>query len=135
MAKLEEIEGIGEVYLGKLKAAGVDTIDALLEAGAAPKGRDDLEQKTGISHKLILEWINHADLIRVDGVGVEYADLLEEAGVDTVVELATRNPDRLHTKLMEVNEAKKLVRRLPNVAQVTAWVECAKGLPRIITYS
>lgn len=134
MPKLEEIEGIGEVYIGKLKTAGVDTVEELLKAGAGPKGRDDLEQKTGISHKLILEWVNHADLIRVDGVGAEYADLLEEAGIDTVPELATRNPERLHAKLMEVNEAKKLVRRLPTVAQVTAWVECAKGMPRIINY-
>jgi predicted flap endonuclease-1-like 5' DNA nuclease len=83
---------------------------------------------------LILEWVNHADLFRIKGVGEEYADLLEEAGVDTVPELAQRNPANLHAKLGEVNAAKKLVRRLPTAAQVTDWVDQAKALPRVITY-
>src|SRR5512144_2764708 len=127
MTKILEIEGIGEAYAVKLGAAGIETVEALLQAGAAPKGRDELEQKTGISHKLILEWVNHADLYRIDGVGSEYSDLLEAAGVDTVPELANRKPENLLAKMVEVNEAKKLVRRLPTQSQVTAWVACAKG--------
>jgi len=77
----------------KLEAAGVKTVEALLEAGATPKGREELAQKAGIDKGLILEWVNHADLFRIKGVAEEYSDLLEEAGVDTVVELAQRNPE------------------------------------------
>lgn len=134
MTKIIEIEGIGETYAAKLIEAGVSTIEELLKAGGSAKGRTDLEKKTGIRHALILEWVNHADLVRVDGVGVEYADLLEEAGVDTCAELAQRKAENLHAKLVEVNGEKKLVRRLPNLTQVTEWVECAKGLPKIVTY-
>lgn len=134
MTKVVEIEGIGETYAAKLKEAGVRTTDELLKAGGSAKGRAELESKTGIRHDLILEWINLADLARVIGVGAQYADLLEEAGVDTCAELAQRKPENLHAKLIEVNVQKKLVRRLPTVKQVTDWVECAKGLPRVITY-
>lgn len=134
MAKIITIEGIGDVYAAKLQGAGIATVEALLEAGASPQGREDLTEKTGISHTLILEWVNHADLFRIKGVGEEYSDLLEEAGVDTVPELAQRNPQNLYQKLGEVNAEKKLVRRLPSQAQVADWVEQAKGLPRKVTY-
>ena len=134
MANVMAIEGIGPVYAQKLKAAGIGTVEALLEAGASPEGRQALEEKTGIGHKLILEWINHADLFRIKGVGEEYSDLLEEAGVDTIPELAQRKAENLFAKLGEVNEVKKLVRRLPTLAQVTDWIEQAKVLPRIVTY-
>ena len=134
MAKLEAIEGIGDVYAQKLRAAGIPTIEALLQAGATPKGRQELEEKTGIGHALILEWVNLADLFRIKGVGEEYSDLLEEAGVDTVVELAQRNPDNLYAKLVEVNAEKKLVRRLPSQRQVRDWVAQAKALPRVVSY-
>ena len=113
MAKLEQVEGIGDVYAQKLRGAGVATTDVLLKQGATPKGREEIAAKAGVSGKLILEWVNHADLFRIKGVGEEYADLLEEAGVDTVPELAQRNPANLHAKLGKVNAAKKLVRRLP----------------------
>jgi predicted flap endonuclease-1-like 5' DNA nuclease len=83
---------------------------------------------------LILEWVNLADLLRIKGLGEEFSDLLEEAGVDTVPELAQRNPENLHQKMVEVNEAKNLVRRVPGLAQVTDWVAQAKELPRVITY-
>jgi len=134
MANLLSVEGIGVKYAQILKDAGVGTTQALLEMGATAKGRKDLAAKSGISEKLILEWVNHVDLFRIKGVGEEYADLLEEAGVDTVVELAQRNPDNLYHKMVEVNVAKKLVRQLPTQSQVAGWVEQAKGLPRAITY-
>ena len=134
MAKIIDVEGIGEVYAGKLAEAGLATTQALLEAGATPKGRKEIGEKTGISDKLILEWVNHVDLYRIKGVGQEYSDLLEEAGVDTIPELAQRNPENLYAKLREVNAEKELVRRLPAQSQVSDWVEQAKGLPRVITY-
>lgn len=134
MAKITAVEGIGEVYAQKLREVGIRTTEALLAAGATPKGRKELEEKTGISHKLILEWVNHVDLFRIKGVGEEYSDLLEEAGVDTVPELAQRNPENLYLALEKTNEAKKLVRRLPTLAQVADWIEQAKNLPRVVTY-
>jgi predicted flap endonuclease-1-like 5' DNA nuclease len=134
VAKLTKVEGIGEVYARKLQEAGIATTDALLKQGATPKGREEIAEKAGISGKLILEWVNHTDLFRIKGVGEEYADLLEAAGVDTVPELAQRNPKNLYQKLAEVNEEKKLVRQIPAQTQVESWVEQAKGLPRVITY-
>jgi predicted flap endonuclease-1-like 5' DNA nuclease len=132
--KLIAIEGIGEVYARRLREAGIATTGTLFVAGSSPQGREELAEKTGISGKLILEWVNHADLFRIKGVGEEYSDLLEEAGVDTVPELAQRNPANLSAKLRIVNEAKRLVRRLPSEGQVSDWVEQAKRLPRVITY-
>ena len=134
MAKLTEIEGIGEVYAQKLQEAGVGTLDQLLEKGAAPTGRKEISEKAGVSEKLILRWANMADLFRIKGVGEEYADLLEAAGVDTVPELAQRNAENLHKKLEEVNEEKKLVRRVPTQGEVSEWVGQAKQLPRVLTY-
>lgn len=134
MTKLMKIEGIGEIYAGKLEEAGITTVEALLEQGVTPKGREEMAEKTGISGKLILEWVNHADLFRIKGVGEEYADLLEAGGVDTVPELAQRNPKNLYQKLTDVNQEKKLVRQLPSQAQVQDWVAQAKDLPRKITY-
>ena len=131
---LSYVEGIGEVYGGKLNEAGVDSPKVLLERGASPKGRKELAESTGISEHLILEWVNHVDLYRIKGVGQEYADLLEAAGVDTVVELAQRNPENLTNRILEVNAEKKLVRKPPTLSQVEDWVSQAKGLPRIITY-
>jgi predicted flap endonuclease-1-like 5' DNA nuclease len=134
MAKLSKVEGIGEFYAQKLRAAGITTTQALLEKGASPQGRTEIAEKTGISGKLILEWVNHVDLFRIKGVGEEYSDLLEEAGVDTIPELAQRNPEHLHQKLVAVNQEKKLVRQLPTRSQVSNWIEQAKRLPRVITY-
>jgi len=133
-ANLEDIEGIGPVYAEKLKAQGLKTTQDLLAAGAGPKGRQDLAATAGISGKLVLRWVNQADLLRIKGVGGEYAELLEAAGVDTVPELARRRADNLAKKLAEMNEQKKLVRRLPNEDQVAGWIESAKALPRAITY-
>jgi len=134
MTKLTKIEGVGETYAAKLQAAGVDTVEQLLEAGATPNGRQELVEKTGIGHKLILEWVNLADLMRISGVGEEYADLLEEAGVDTVKELRRRNAANLHAAMVEINEEKNLVRRLPSQNQVADWVEQAQTLDPKVTY-
>ena len=134
MASILEIEGIGPVYREKLIANGVKTVEALLKKGAQPSGRDALASATGISSTLILEWVNHADLWRIKGVAEEYSDLLEEAGVDTVVELAQRVPANLYNKMKEVNAAKNLVRQLPSEKQVADWVAQAKKLPRGVFY-
>jgi predicted flap endonuclease-1-like 5' DNA nuclease len=134
MAKLETIEGIGPFYAEKLRAAGTGSVGALLRAGATPEGRKELEEKTGIGHEYILDWVNRADLMRVRGVGEEYSDLLEKAGVDTVLELAQRNPDNLHDKLLATNAEKQLVRREPTRGMVARWVEHAKTLERVVLY-
>jgi predicted flap endonuclease-1-like 5' DNA nuclease len=134
MTKLIDVEGIGPVYAAKLKEAGIDSAEALLEQGATPKGRKEIAEKSGVSDALILEWVNHVDLYRIRGVGSEYADLLEEAGVDTVPELAQRNAENLLEKMTAVNAEKKLVRRLPVLSQVQSWVEQAKKLDRKVSY-
>jgi predicted flap endonuclease-1-like 5' DNA nuclease len=132
--KLEEVEGIGPKFAAKLVAAGVANVEALLEQGAAPKGRKAIAEKSGISEASILQWVNHVDLFRIKGVGSEYADLLEAAGVDTIPELAQRKADNLVKKMEEVNATKKLVRKLPVLSQVEDWIEQAKKLPRVIKY-
>lgn len=131
---LEYIEGIGPVYAAKLNEIGIANPLDLLEKGTFPKGREEIAEAAGISPTLVLKWVNHVDLFRIKGVGSEYADLLEMAGVDTVVELATRNPANLFAKLTSVNEEKKLVRKLPVLDQVQDWIEQAKSLPRMINY-
>ena len=134
MSKLGIIEGIGASYEVKLKEAGITSVEGLLSACTTKKNRVDLAAKTGITEKLILKWANHADLIRIKGVGGEYAELLEAAGVDTVPELSKRKPDNLLAKMTEVNEAKKLVRKLPVKKQVDGWVQQAAKLPRVLQY-
>lgn len=131
---IETIEGIGPAFGAKLKTAGITTTGALLKAGADPKGRKALAEKTGIDEAKIRDWCNMADLMRIKGVGEEYSELLEKAGVDTVKELRNRKADNLHAKMAEVNAAKKLVRQLPSLKQVEAWVAQAKELPPTMTY-
>ncbi|NBD34878.1 MAG: DUF4332 domain-containing protein [Chloroflexi bacterium] len=134
MTNLRKVEGIGEQSAQTLADAGIKTTEALLKKGADPQGRKAIAEATGLSPKLILGWVNRVDLFRIKGVGEEYADLLEVAGVDTVPELAQRNPGNLYQKMVEVNEEKKLVRQLPTEAKVADWVAQAKELPRKITY-
>ena len=134
MTKLEKIEGIGSAYAAKLAEAGVTTQENLLEKGATPSGRKQLEEASGITGKLLLKWINRADLARVKGIGEEYADLLEYAGVETVPELAQRNAQNLTAKMEVVNKEKSLVRRVPNAEMVQGWIDQAKKLPRAIHY-
>ena len=134
MAKLKDVEGIGEVYAKKLKAAGVRSTQDLLKKGATPAGRRTIAGSSGIGDHLILEWVNRVDLFRIKGVGEEYSDLLEVCGVDTVVELAQRNAANLHPKMVEINKSKKKVRKLPSASQVENWIAQAKRLPRMVSY-
>ena len=134
MPNVIHIEGIGEVYAEKLIAAGVPTTEALLDAGATPKGREALVEKTGIGHKFILKWVNRADLFRVKGIGEQYSDLLAAAGVETALELAQRVPEHLHQQLVEKNESSRLVRHVPSLEHVTEWVEQAGQLTRVVSY-
>jgi predicted flap endonuclease-1-like 5' DNA nuclease len=134
MSNVIDIEGIGEVYAQKLREQGVATTETLLEQGATPHGRKELADKTGISDRMILKWVNRADLFRIKGIGEQYSDLLAAAGVETVLELAQRRADHLHQKMVETNEAKKLVRVVPGLEQVADWVEQAHKLPRVVSY-
>ena len=134
MAKITNIEGIGEVYAKKLANKGINTTEALLEKCTSPSGRKTLADETEISGQLILKWANRADLARIKGIGSEYADLLEASGVDTVPDLARRNTDNLYNALVTANEAKKLVRKVPTENQVADWIKQAKALPRALTY-
>lgn len=127
-----DIQGIGEVYSKKLEEVGINTAEKLLEAGATRKGRDELAEKTGISGALILKWVNHADLIRIVGVAEQFSELLEAAGVDSVPELAQRVAAHLHAKLVEVNAAKNLTRRIPSEKQLGEWIEQCKSLERAV---
>ncbi len=132
--KLSDIEGIGNTYAEKLAAAGVKNQEMLLNHGSTSKGRKELAEKAGVSEKMLLEWCNRADLARIKGIGEEYADLLEHAGVDTVPELAQRNAANLHEKVQEINASKRLVRQLPSLNKIEDWVKQAKELPRVITH-
>ncbi len=132
--RIEEVEGVGPVYAAKLAAAGVATTDDLLAKAGSVKGRADLEQATGIGHALVLQWVNHVDLMRLKGVGSEYSDLLEAAGVDSPAELSHRVAANLTAKLVEVNEAKQLVRRVPTEAMVTDWINEAASLPKAVEH-
>lgn len=134
MTQVAEIEGIGPAYAEKLGKAGVQTVEALLEQGSSPAGRKKLIETTGISDKLILKWVNHADLFRINGIAGQYAELLEKAGVDTVVELSKRKPENLQQKMAEANTQFNLVNKVPDASVVAKWVEEAKTLPRKVSY-
>lgn len=132
--KIIDIQGVGEAYAEKLIAAGINTPAQLLEKCAAPKGRKELAEQTGIADTLILKWTNHADLFRIHGVGPQFSELLEAAGVDTVKELSHRVPANLVAKMEEVNAEKHLVRRVPALKEVEKMVAEAKTLPATMTY-
>lgn len=132
--KVEEVEGIGPVMGEKLRKAGIDMTDKLLEATKTAKQRKELTEATGISEKLILKFANMADLFRISGVEKQYSELLEAAGVNTVIELAQRNAENLCAKMEKVNEEKKLTRQTPFLKQVEKWIEEAKTLPRMLEY-
>ena len=133
--KIIDIEGIGPVWAKKLTDAGVRTTDALLKNGGTRKARQMLANKTGLATTQILEWVNRADLYRIKGVGSEYSDLLERAGVDTVVELANRNAANLSKAIKElVGAGTRIVRRIPSDREIASWVAQAKSLPRAVEY-
>ncbi len=131
---IEEIEGIGKAYADKLRQIGIDTTEQLLAQGAIPKGREEIAEATGISPKLVLKWVNHADLFRIKGVAGQFAELLEASGVDTVKELRHRVAANLHARLVEVNDLKGLCNRVPSESEVEKMVAQAKELPPMVTY-
>jgi predicted flap endonuclease-1-like 5' DNA nuclease len=133
--KIEEVEGIGPAYAAKLTTAGVDTTDELLERGATRAGRKSLEGATGITHALILEWVNHDDLMRIIGDAAEYSDLLEAAGVDSPAELAQRNAANLARTFQEVDAARpNIVRRVPSEKEIQGWIDESKTLKKVVEH-
>lgn len=134
MTSLIIVEAIGPAHAATLQALGIKTCEQLLEQGAARKDRKQIAERTGISEKLVLEWVNHVDLFRIRGVQEQYAQLLEAAGVGTVPELAKRNAENLYQKLLAVNQEKGLVRQPPTQTKIVDWIERARQLRRVITY-
>ncbi len=131
---IADIEGIGAVYAQKFIDLGIKTTEALLERGATAKGRKELAEATGISPKLILKWVNHADLFRIKGVAGQFAELLEAGGVDTVKEFRHRVAANLQPKLVEVNDEKNLCNRVPSVAELERMIAQAKELEPVVSY-
>ena len=135
MTNITDVEGIGPDYAAKLAGAGITTTEALLEQGGKPSGRAAIESSTGIDHDLVLEWVNHADLMRIKGVGSEYSDLLEAAGVDSPAELANRNAGNLATTFQEVVAARPgIVRRVPSETEIADWITQSKDLPKAVEH-
>lgn len=132
--KIEKIEGIGPKFGAKLEKVGIKNTQHLLDKAATRKGRKDLATESGIDEQLILKWANMADLMRIKGVGEEFSELLEVAGVDTVKELSKRRADNLHKAMLEANEKRKMVRQLPGLAQVESWVAQAKAIEPVMKY-
>lgn len=131
---IHEIQGIGPNYASKLLGVGINTVAKLLEDGATRTGRLKLTETTGIPESLILTWVNHADLMRINGIGDQFAELLEAAGVDTVKELRNRVPENLHGRVTEVNAVKNLSGRVPTLKELEGMIEMAKDLEVMVTY-
>lgn len=131
---LEALEGVGKKFGEALRRAGVRTVEELLDRAGDVAGRRSLASATGVNEKRILKYVNMADLFRINGVASQYAELLENAGVDTVRELSRRNAGNLTKEMANVNNEKHLVRRAPSTVVVEGWVSQAKKLPAKITY-
>ena len=134
MARLTDIEGIGPAVYEKLKGLGITTTQRLMLVAANKPGREDLASQTGISDRLLLKWVNLADLLRVKGIGEEYSELLEAAGVDSVMELRKRKAETLHQALTHANGKKRLVRRLPSSVDVKRWIKAAQSVTPRVTH-
>lgn len=132
--KIIDVEGIGDSYAKKLTDCGIKTVEGLLEHGASKSGRKKIAKDSGIDEGKILDWVNMADLFRINGVSTQFAELLKAAGVDTVKELRTRNAENLHAKLVEINSTKKMVRVIPGATKVADFIEQAKGLEPMVTH-
>jgi len=132
--KVIEIQGVGKVYAEKLNAAGITTDADLLKKCSKPAGRKAVAEATGISPKRVLKWANHCDLYRINGVGPQFAELLEAAGVDTVKELKHRSAANLQKKLEEVNAVKNLTNRVPAEKEIQKMIDQAKELPAVMEY-
>ena len=131
---IQMIEGIGPSYQEKLTQAGVKTVETLLEKGATPTGRKEIATTSGIGEGVILDWVNMADLFRINGVAGQFAELLKASGVDTVKELRTRNAENLHQKLTEVNAEKNLTKVVPNLDKITDFITQANSLDPMVKY-
>ena len=131
---IETIEGVGPAYGKKLRDIGIATTAQMLRRGETPAGRREIAEETGIDHDKVLTFVNICDLLRIRGVGEEYSELLEAAGVDTVKELRNRNPENLAKAIAEANETRKLVRQLPSAKHCQRWVSHAKTLAPMVTY-
>lgn len=134
MSKLSTIEGIGPSVAQRLKKSGIGSVEALLTAGATPAGRREISERSGLNRGRILKFVNHADLMRVRGIGGEYAELLEASGVDTVPELSMRNAVNLAAKMSAENDTKHLVRAVPSPRMVTKWVSQAKLMDKVVRH-
>lgn len=132
--KIVDVQGIGPAYAARLRAVKIRTTEALLKQGATPKGRKEIVASSGIGHEQILKWVNMADLYRIKGIGSQYSELLEAAGVDTVVELSKRVPEKLLATMQKANQARNLVNGMPGLRQVKSWVSQAHKLKRAVTY-
>ena len=128
--RIDAIEGIGEAHASALSRAGVTHVRHMLQRAANASGREELARETGLSTAQLVEWLNHIDLMRIRGVGAEYSDLLEAAGVDSPVELAQHSPARL---LAQTNSQHPLVRRVPSEKVLAGWISEARTLPRLLT--
>ena len=131
---LGELKGITDAVLNMLKAQGLGNSDELLDVAKTPEGRKDLSQTIGVNAAIILDLANRADLARVKGIGRVYSDLMEEAGVDTVKELAQRVPASLHAMLIKINAKRQLTQRPPSIDQVANFVHQAQALPGMLEY-
>jgi predicted flap endonuclease-1-like 5' DNA nuclease len=129
-----KIEGIGPAHSAKLQEIGIKTVETLLEKGATPHGRKELADKLGVGHHHLLKWVNQADLFRINGIGRQYAELLQACGVDSVLELSQRNAEHLHAKVIEINNIHHHVKEPPTATHIKHWIEEAKLLPRIVSY-
>jgi predicted flap endonuclease-1-like 5' DNA nuclease len=134
MASVNAIDGIGPMFAEKLALANIKSTERLLKLGGDRAGRKSISYITGIDETLILRWVLRVDLFRIKGIGAEYADLLEALGIESMKELSTRKADILYHKLIEVNEAKQLVRQLPTPKRVASWVSQARDLTPKVTY-
>ena len=132
--KISDIEGIGPAFSEKLSSVGIATTDDLLRLCANAKGRADVSEKTGLKTSQLLAWADMADMMRLNGVGPQFSELLKASGVDTVKELRTRNAENLTTKLAEINAEKKLARAVPALSQVSGWIEQAKTTEPLISH-
>ena len=134
MGSLSKIDCIGKISVQKLSWAGIETTDELLKRGATVRGRQIISGETGLSSKRILEWVDHVNLLRLKGIGEDYAILLNEAGVYSVIELAQSDPDTLSERIEHINREKNIVRRQPSLAVIKRWIKDAQQLPRLIEY-
>lgn len=134
MQSIDQISGIDPVVVARLRNAGITTIHGLLKGAGTRKGRREIAQRAGITDSLLLRFVNHADLMRINGIGWQISRLLEEAGVDSIPELSHRNPANLRRQLIEANQRLQLVRQLPSLERMTVWIATARSMSPVVTH-